>query len=144
MHWPHTREFNLGQDVQAARVILDSGVPLVQIPCSGVASHLLTTVAEIERYVAGQGAIGDYLARIFKEFNQDHFAWSKVIWDISGVAWLLDGSWVPTDVVHSPILTDQVTWSVDRSRHFVRFANYVHRDPIFGDLFQKLAARASG
>ncbi|MBN1584254.1 MAG: nucleoside hydrolase [Anaerolineae bacterium] len=144
LHWPHTREFNLGQDVQAARVILDSGVPLVQIPCSGVASHLLTTVAEIERYVEGQGAIGDYLAQIFKAYHVDHFAWSKVIWDISGVAWLLDGSWVPTEVVHSPLLTDQVTWSVDRSRHFVRFASYVNRDPIFRDLFAKLAQKASG
>ena len=66
LHWPDTREFNLGQDVPAAQVILDSGVPLVQIPCSSVSSHLLTTVSEIERYVEGQGAIGDYLAQIFK------------------------------------------------------------------------------
>jgi inosine-uridine nucleoside N-ribohydrolase len=143
LHWPHTREFNLGQDVPAAQVVLNSGVPLIQIPCSGAASHLLTTVAEIERYVAGQGAIGDYLAEIFKDYHHDHYAWSKVIWDISGVAWLLDGSWVPTDLVHSPVLTDQVTWSVDRGRHFVRFANFVHRDPIFRDLFTKLAKRAS-
>jgi purine nucleosidase len=144
LHWPHTREFNLGQDVPSAQVVLDSGVPLVQIPCSGVSSHLLTTVAEIERYVEGQGAIGDYLAQIFKAYHADHYAWSKVVWDISGVAWLLDGSWVPTDVVHSPILTDQVTWSVDRGRHWVRFANYVHRDPIFRDLFAKLARKAGG
>ncbi|HPD16246.1 MAG TPA: nucleoside hydrolase [Planctomycetota bacterium] len=143
LHWPTAREFNLQQDLHASRLILDCGVPLVQIPCSGVSSHLLTTVAEIERYVAGQGAIGDYLADIFKAYHADHFAWSKVIWDIAGIAWLLDGSWVPTELVHSPILTDQVTWSEDRSRHFVRFATHVRRDPVFRDLFTKLARRAT-
>jgi purine nucleosidase len=144
LHWPSAREFNLQQDPHASRLALDCGVPLVHIPCSGVSSHLLTTVAEIERYVEGQGAIGDYLATIFKAHHADHFAWSKVIWDIAGIAWLLDASWVPTEVVHSPMLTDQLTWSVDRSRHFIRFATYVHRDPIFRDLFTKLARRAAG
>ena len=42
-HQPSTMEFNLMQDPDAARVIFDSGVPFVQIPCLGVASHLLTT-----------------------------------------------------------------------------------------------------
>ncbi len=37
--------------------------------------------------------------------------------------------------MHSPILTDQVTWGVDHSRHLIRSANYIHRDPIFRDLF---------
>jgi len=142
LHWPTAREFNLQQDPHASRLILDCGVPLVHIPCSGVSSHLLTTVPEIERYVEGQGAIGDYLAGIFRAYHADHFAWSKVIWDIAGIAWLLDSSWVPTELVHSPILTDQLTWSVDRSRHFVRFATHVKRDPIFRDLFAKLAQAA--
>ncbi|MDZ7356994.1 MAG: nucleoside hydrolase, partial [candidate division KSB1 bacterium] len=65
-HWHHTKEFNLKQDVLAARLLFDCGVPLVQIPCLGVASHLLTTLPEIEQYVAGRGAIGEYLAETFK------------------------------------------------------------------------------
>jgi hypothetical protein len=40
--------------------------------------------------------------------------------------------------VHSPVLTDQVTWSVDQRRHFIKMATYVHRNPVFGDLFRKL------
>ena len=142
LHWPTAREFNLQQDPHASRLVLDCGVPLVQIPCSGVSSHLLTTVPEIERYVEGQGAIGDYLAGIFKAYHADHFAWSKVIWDIAGIAYLINSSLVPTELVHSPILTDQLTWSVDRSRHSVRFATHVKRDPIFRDLFTKVAQAA--
>jgi inosine-uridine nucleoside N-ribohydrolase len=142
LHWPDTREFNMWQDLQASRVILDSGVPFVQLPVMGVTSHLHTTVAEIERYVQGQGAIGDYLAETVKSYHEDHFAWSKVIWDIAAIAFLINETWTPTSLVPSPILTDQGTWSFDRSRHLIRSAHHVHRDPIFRDLFTKLASRS--
>jgi hypothetical protein len=142
LHWPSAREFNLQQDLHASRLIFDSGVPLVQVPCQAVASHLLTTLAELEAYVAGKGAIGDYLVEIFKAYSTDHYAWSKVIWDLSAPGWLLNASWVPSELVHSPILTDQYTYSIDHRRHLIRVANNVRRDPIFTDLFKKLAARA--
>jgi inosine-uridine nucleoside N-ribohydrolase len=140
-HWPHTREFNLMQDIAASRLVLDCGVPLVRVPCMGVTSHLTTTVAEIERFVQGRGSIGDYLARIFREYQDDHFAWSKELWDVATIGFLIHPTWVPTDLVHSPVLTDQLTWSVDHSRHLIREANFVRRDPIFRDLFSKLAAQ---
>ena len=142
LHWPSAREFNLGQDLQASRLVFDCGVPLVLIPCQGVASLLLTTVAELERYVSGRGAIGDFLVETVRGYSADHYAWSKVIWDIAAIGYLLEPRWVPTDLVPSPILTDQFTWSVDHSRHLIRVATHVHRDPIFRDLFEKLEARA--
>jgi purine nucleosidase len=137
-HWPDTKEFNLWQDPAAARVVFDSGVPLVQIPVMGVCSHLHTTIPEVDRYVAGRGAIGDYLAETVRGYHQDHFGWSKVIWDISAIAYLLDETWTPTTLVHSPILTDQGTWSFDNRRHLIRSAHHVNRDPIFRDVFAKL------
>lgn len=138
LYWPHTREFNLAQDVLGTRVVLDSGVPFVHLPARGVVSHLLTTVSEMERYVQGRGKVGDYLVEIFKEYNKDHYAWSKVIWDISATAYVINSSWVPTEIVHSPILTDSITWSFDNSRHLMRVATGVNRDAIFRDLFEKL------
>lgn len=144
LHWHDTLEFNLMQDVHAARLVLDCGVPLVQIPVMGVTSHLHTTIPELERYVQGRGAIGDYLVETVKGYHADHYAWSKVIWDISSIAYLLNEAWVPTGLVHSPVLTDQVTWSFDVRRHLIRSAWYVHRDPIFRDLFTKLEAGQHG
>ena len=70
--------------------------------------------------------------------DNDHVAWSKVIWDIAAVAYVVNPSWVPTNLVHSPILTDQMTWSVDQSRHFIKVAVSVDRDQIFKDLFSKI------
>ncbi len=139
-HWPTAREFNLQQDLHAVRVVFDSGVPLVQIPCACGADQLKTTLAELERCIGQAGAIADYLVEIVRGYSDDHFAWSKVIWDISATAWLIEPAWVPTHLIHSPILTDRVTWSCDAGRHLIRQATCVKRDPIFRDLFTKLRA----
>lgn len=139
LDWPNTREFNLKQDVPAARALFDSGVPLVLLPCMGVTSHLLTTVAELEAYVAGQSAVGDYLTEIVRGYSEVHRGWSKVIWDVATIGYLLNPAWAPTYVTHSPVVTDQVTWSVDTSRHLIRVARWIDRDRMFTDLFNKLA-----
>jgi hypothetical protein len=155
MHWPHTNEFNLIGDVLASRLVLDCGVPLVLIPCAGVTTHLRSTVSEIEQYVQGRGAIGDYLAETFKAYNEDHFAWSKEIWDVVAVAYLINSDWIPSNIISSPMISQrppikepgqnpypwekyQLSWSFDHSRHPIRCAYYVDRDPIFRDLFTKL------
>jgi inosine-uridine nucleoside N-ribohydrolase len=140
--WPTTREFNLQQDVPAAQVILDSGVPFVHIPCKNVAEHLTTTKAELAAHIEGHGPLADYLYETLCGYHDDHFAWAKVIWDISTVAWLLNSAWVPTVLTHTPVLTDQVTWSQDRSRHLMREAIHCDRNAIFGDLFRRLRKEA--
>jgi inosine-uridine nucleoside N-ribohydrolase len=142
LHWPHVNEFNLRQDLLASRLLFDCGVPLVHLPCLGVVSHLATTVPEIERYVRGRGAIGDYLADIFAAYSDVHTAWSKPLWDIATIAYLINQTWVSTSLVHSPLISDRLTWSFDTSRHFIRSAQYIYRDPIFRDLFNKLNSRS--
>lgn len=138
LYWPHTKEFNLAQDLHAARVVLDSGVPLVLMPCAGVVDHLITTLPEINTYVRGKGEIGDFLAMRYEGCAENHFAYSRVIWDLSTVAWLCCPDGVNTELQHSPILTDQVTWSQDASRHLIRVASFINRDLVFGDLFRRL------
>jgi len=138
LHWRTAREFNLQQDVLSSQVLFDSGVPLIQLPTNPVTSHLLTSVPEVEHYLKGQGAIGDYLLEIFKDYHHDHYAWSKVIWDISAVAYVINPNWFATEIRHAPILTDQVTYSFDNTRHFYRVATALNRDRIFGDMFRKI------
>lgn len=138
--WHHTDEFNLQGDMLASRVVLDCGVPLVRVPCLNVAEHLRTTEAEMERFVKGRGPVGDYLFEIFSAYYDDHFARSKELWDIAPIAWLVNPAWVDSVLLHSPILSAERTWSHDPARHLVREARSVRRDPIFADLFRKLAA----
>ena len=144
--WPSAREFNLQQDLHASRVLFDSGVPLVQIPTKNVAEHLRTTVPEAERWLKGRSKLCDYLFDQFIEYYKVHtkgkpqpYPWSKVIWDISTVAWIVNPEWIPSALVPSPILTDDFRWQKQPGRHPIRVATDVHRDPVFYDLFQKLA-----
>ena len=138
--WPDALEFNAEQDLHATHVLLDGPAPLVHIPCRNVAEHLRTTRTEIEAYVRSAGPIGAYLADIYAGHVPDSPGRSKVIWDLAVVAWLIEPSWVPTAVVHSPLLTPAGTWSHDPRRHLIREAYAVDRDAIFADLFTRLAA----
>jgi inosine-uridine nucleoside N-ribohydrolase len=143
--WPTASEFNLRQDLHASRILHDSGVALVNIPTRNVSEHLRTTVAEVNHFLKGKSGIADYLCTEFAAFAKTHapspgFAWSKVIWDISAVAWLVDPKWVPTRLAPSPTLTDDVKYRAIAGRHPVRVATAVNRDRIFDDLFRKLAA----
>jgi len=136
--WHDNREFNLIQDIIASRFVFDCGVPLIHIPCAGVTTHLRTTIPELEYYLKGKSEIADYLLEIVKGYTDDPFAWSKVIWDVAAIAWLIDSQWVGTQLVPSPIVTDQMTWSFDNNRHFIKSAYMLDRDKIFKDLFKKL------
>lgn len=136
--WRTAAEFNLQQDMPASQTLFNSGVPLVQLPTVPVTSHLLTSIPEVEHFLKGQGAIGDYLCQIFRDYHNGAYAWSKVIWDISAIAYAIEPRWFGTELRSSPILTDQITYSVDNRRHFYRVATSLNRDLIFGDMFMKI------
>ena len=136
--WPTAREFNLKQDLVASRVLFDSGAALVHVPCLGVADHMITCGAEIEKYVRSAGRAGALLADRFAEHVGDGIGVSKVIWDMVAVGWLLDSSWTTTVLVPSPLLTDEMTWSRDDGRHLIGEVTALQRDAIFSDFFTRL------
>lgn len=138
LYWPTNMEFNLQQDVAAAQILFDSGVPLVQIPCMNVAAGLTTTVYEMQHFLDGKSDIASYLFGIFRDYVAEKQVLTKEIWDISAVAYLVNPEFVPTEIVHSPVLNDSRTWSMDNSRHFIRAAFFIARDAVFRDLYKKL------
>ena len=144
LHWHTADEYNLRQDPDALRVVLACGVPFVYVPCYGAASHLLTTTAELDAYVRPQGAIGEYLADIFRDHDEQYPGRSKEIWDLAAIAHLLDESWTPRRTVSRPSLGDDLTWGVAESGASIGAVDYVQRDPIFADLFAKLGQFESG
>lgn len=171
-YWPQTWEFNLMQDVLGVQMVYDCGVPLIQIPCMGVASQLTTTDQELKHYLLGKSKIGDFLTEtvlgftkdgdFFHEYNnivnrylegtsdypedimgknvyqEDTYAWSKIIWDISVIGYLINPTWVHTTLVPTPVLTDDFKWNLAETRHTMRVANFIKRDSVFGDMFKKL------
>jgi purine nucleosidase len=136
-YWPNARDFNLDQDPLAARVLFDSAVPMLWVPCYPVTSHLITTVAELDRCLAPYSKLGAYLTEIVRRYAGDPIGWSKNIWDIAVSAWLINPEWVQTREIPSPILKDDFTWETDPFRRPIHVATRVDRDAIFADFFRK-------
>lgn len=139
LHWSDTKEFNLFQDLHASRLVLDCGVPLILVPCLGVASHLQTSLSELRDFVKGQSEIGDYLFETYLSCSDDHFAYSRVIWDIAVIAWLNNPEWCPSTLVHSPRISEDFRWMHDPFRHMIRSVHFIRRDEVFRDLFLRIA-----
>lgn len=142
--WHTACEFNLLQDLKAAQILFDSGVPLVHVPCKNVAEHLTTSVPELDKCIRGRSEIGDYLYDSFAAYNEDHYAWTKEIWDVANIAWLVNPDWTSSAIVTSPILTDEMLWNASKSRHFVREIRDIRRNMVFKDMFKKLEKYAEG
>ncbi len=137
-------EFNMRQDIAAARIIFGCGVPVVQLPCAGVVDHFATTKPELEYWLKGKNPLCDYLCE--NTINEaDSYAagrpWSRVIWDVTAVAWLLndDNRFMKSRLAHSPIPQYDYQYAFNSSRHFICYVYHIHRDNLFSDLFKKLA-----
>ena len=65
--------------------------------------------------------------------------WSRAIWDVTAVAWLLDGDFMLDRLEHSPIPEYDDKWGFDKTRHFIKYVYAIKRDNLFDDLFSKLS-----
>ena len=142
-HYPHNIEFNCYQDVAAARVVFGCGAALVQLPCQGVVSAFTTCAGELEMFLRGKNELCDYLVDIAEnEGSQSPYrTWTRVIWDVTAVAWLLDGDFMLDKLVPSPIPQYDNHYSFDSNRHFIRYVYQINRDALYEDLFQKLTQK---
>jgi inosine-uridine nucleoside N-ribohydrolase len=141
LHWHDNREFNLGQDIAAARIVFGCGVPLVQLPCQGVVSAFTTSGPELEHWLRGKNALCEYLADITIEEGLRYSSspcWTRVIWDVTAVAWLLHGDCFLDRLEHSPIPTYDHRYALDSRRHFIRQVYSVDRDKLYAYLFERL------
>ncbi len=138
-------EFNFRQDVEAVRTVFNSGAEIVVIPCRNVASHLLTTIYELEHYLGGCGEIGRYLCDImlnckkaFENDPLDRVGQSKVIWDISAVAYAIDESWFKCKQISVPEILDDTSYKFTDSDKKITFVMDLNRHKIYQDFFIKM------
>lgn len=137
-------EFNMKQDIAAARVVFSSGVPLIQIAGKGVTDRLLTTKPELEYWLRGKNKLCDYLCENVIEEAEAHKtgkAWSRVIWDTVAIAWFFNenGKWLEEIIIPAHIPEYDLTYSFDAARHKMKYIEWVERDAIFTHLFETLA-----
>lgn len=144
LNWPDNREFNLQQDVAAARVVLRSGAPLVILPCQGVVSSFTTTGPELNHWLRGKNALCDYLVESTVEEAESYArgkVWSRAIWDVTTIAWLLndDHRFLLDKLIPTPLPGYDHRWQHPEGTPLCRYVFHVHRDNLFADLFTVLA-----
>lgn len=142
-HWGDAKEFNLIQDVAAARVVMGSGVPFVQLPCYGVVSEFATSRPELEYWLKGKGALADYLCENTIQAAESYAkgaAWTRVIWDVTAVAWLLndEGRFMSSRLQPVSLPGYSGQYEQNPNGRWMRYVYKINRDALFTDLFRKL------
>ena len=146
--WPDTKEFNMYQDVAAARVVFDCGAPVVLLPCMGVVSAFTVSGDDMRGKLYGKNELCNYLVthseNEVSSYVKPGAAWTRVIWDVTAVAWitgaLKDGNngFMRYKIVPAPICEYDFTYSFDSSRQNIAYVYYINRDKLFNDLIDKL------
>jgi len=139
--WHHNAEFNLYQDVAGGRIVFGCGVPVVQLPCMGVVSAFTTSGPELEYWLRDKNELCNYLLdNTIKNAIEDggRSTWTRVIWDVAAVAWLLDENFMLDRIEPSPIPEYDHHYAFDKTRHPIRYVFHINRDALFEDLFQTL------
>lgn len=138
-----TAEFNMRQDVAAARVVFQSGVPLVQLPCKGVVSAFSISELEFKHYFVGKNPLADYLGRNAIEEAERYAkntAWSRVIWDVTAVAWLLndDDVFMLSRIAPAMMPNYDNQYEPVPQNHSIRYVYFIKRDILLNALINAL------
>ena len=140
LEWHDNIEFNIRQDVASARVVFASGAPLVMLPCLGVVSAFTSTEPELTYWLKGKNDLCDYLVQHTVEAANEYAkgrVWSRVIWDVTTVGWLLnDGRRFMLDkLIPTPIPEYDHHYAQDPRR----YVYHINRDALMGDLFAHIS-----
>ncbi len=139
-HAPHNREFNLYQDVAAAQVVFDSGVPLLQVPCAGMCTEFVTSVPELSYHLSGKNALCDYLVENVAEECAGYPTpvAGRIIWDVTAAAALICPQYCKIVQLPRPIVTTDLHYAFDSAREHYLYVRSIDRDRVYNDLFEKL------
>ena len=143
LHWNNNNEFNLKQDIAAARIVFGGTVPFVQLPCFGVVSAFSISEPELEKYFIGKNPLADYLAKNTIQDERkykDGLPWARVIWDITAVAWLLndDQRFMLERTIHAPIPEYDHKYAYSDDTKFMKYIWHINRVELWNDVINKL------
>ncbi len=62
---------------------------------------------------------------------------------MGATAWVLDPAWAPSVLMPTPVMTNDLRYAADRSRHLMRYVYAVNRNAILQDFIRKLATRSA-
>mgnify|MGYP001159209589 CR=1 FL=1 len=140
-------EFNLYNDIHAANVVMDSNIPLWQVP-QNVYSMMRVSLAELDYRVRPHGEIGKYLFEQLIKFNNDNafgeHGWPKgECWGLgdSAVVSLILDDLENTDgfvMVPAPRITAEMHYVQHQTERLIRVYRNVDVRFTLEDMYAKL------
>lgn len=138
-------EYNLNNDIRSARVVMNSDMPVWQIP-RNVYSQVIVSLAELEYKVRPCGELGRYLFEQLEEHGHTSFARATTrtgeywcLGDSPAVGVLLFAHMFDYDWVQAPLITDNMTYAKNSQNRPIRVYNRVDHRFILEDFYAKLA-----
>lgn len=137
-------EYNLNNDIRSARVVMNSDMPVWQIP-RNVYSQVIVSLAELEYKVRPCGELGRYLFDQLEEHGHTSFARATTrtgeywcLGDSPAVGVLLFAHMFDYDWVQAPLITDNMTYAKNSQNRPIRVYNRVDHRFILEDFYAKL------
>ena len=142
-HFNDVYEFNMKQDIAAARVVMGSGVPFVQLPCEGCVSEFKISKPEILHWLSGKNPLADYLGDYAIAISDDHVAhlpWARTIWDVTVIGWLLNknGRYMHGRIENVKLPGYDGVYHDCEKEIPMCYVDRIYRNPLMGDLINKL------
>lgn len=134
-------EYNFRQDVEAVKIVLESQVKLTILPCKNIVSNLRIDINTLKENIGNKSELCDYLIKRFYNDGYHGAQESRVIWDISAIAYMINKNWFETKEISSPNIKEDTSYEITQNKHNVTFVTKLNRDKIYEDLFNKLGAR---
>lgn len=144
LDWRHnTAEFNMVQDIAAARVIWEKAEFLVQLPCMDVVRSFTITAPELREYMLGKNELCTYLAKNTIEYTDAHSGvkcWSKTIWDVTAVAWLLNEGerFMENTIINRHMPNYDKQYNAAPSSKLMAYVPYINRDSLMAHMIETL------
>lgn len=136
------REFNAGNDITAANLVLRSGMDLWLVP-SKVYGTINIGIAEIQRRIAPCGKIGEHLFTQLVDYNNSEFAfWTKgeswSLGDSPAIALALNPDCGHFVMARAPFVAEDTSSEVCETNPVVRIYKDIDSRYILEDLIAKL------
>ena len=80
----------------------------------------------------------NYLIERFYDDGYHGVQESRVIWDISVIAYMINKNWFETKEINCPKINNDTSYKPTNNKHMITFVTKLDRDKIYKDLFKKL------
>lgn len=108
------------------------------LPCKNVVSDLKIDINTLKNNLENKSELCNYLIERFYNDGYHGIQETRVIWDISVIAYMINKNWFNTKEISCPNIREDSSYELTDNRHVITFVTKLDRDKIYNDLFKKL------